>query len=104
MTKEIEFTLPPGDQVDLEIEIFKLMVQRAIDNPEYADANPWGEFLVLQGNILHCVQWSYVGDEVHDEEGKFICFNFYGNPDFQIDSSWWEVENYSAEENEDDLE
>lgn len=81
MTKEIEFILPSGDQVDLEIEVRNIMIQRAIDNPDYVNKNPWGEFLVLQGDILHGIQWSYVGDAEYDEDGE---------PDFEIDCSWHE--------------
>lgn len=103
MIKEIEFTLPYGDQVDLECAIRELMIQRAKDNPDYASKNPWGEFFVLQGNILHGVQWSYVGDAEYDDTGKFIGMSFDdGEPDFEIDSSWWEDENYSKEEDSDE--
>ena len=76
----IEFKLPPGDQSDLESTLFDLMIARAIENPEYFVSNPWGEFKILQGNILHGVQWQYVGDA--------------DDPDFEVSCSWHITENY----------
>lgn len=91
----IEFTLPPGDQVDLECAVRELMIQRAKDNPGFANEFPWGEFEVLQGNILHGVQWKYIGEEVYDENENIIGLEFEdGEPDFEIDCSWHINENY----------
>lgn len=90
----IEFKLPPGDQSDLEWELRKLMIARAIENPLYALYNQWGEFKILQGNILHGVQWQYVGEEVYNDADEAIAFLYNGEPDFEVSCSWHITENY----------
>lgn len=99
---KIEFVLPEGDQVDLECEFRDLMLERARDNPEFARTNPWGEYLVLQGKILHGIQWSYIGEEEYDEDGNSLGINFEEDIDFEVDCSWRITENYVEGEDYDD--
>lgn len=101
MTK-IEFVLPEGDQVDLEVEFGRLMMERAEENPAFAKENPWGEYWVLQGKILHAIQWSFIGEEEYDDEGEYTGINFDEGLDFQVDCSWHITDNYVEGENYDD--
>ncbi|AFC21830.1 hypothetical protein GAP32_378 [Cronobacter phage vB_CsaM_GAP32] len=73
--KAICLTLPEGDQVELEIA-----VSRFIESLNIGSDEPWGECYVLQGNILHGIQWSLT------EDG-----------DCEIGCSWHENENYFGE-------
>lgn len=73
--KTISLTLPEGDQSDLEIAVATFIESLNIGSEE-----PWGECYVLQGNILHGVQWSLT------EDG-----------DCEIGCSWHENENYFGE-------
>lgn len=75
MNKSICLTLPEGDQSDLEIA-----VSRFIESLNIGSEEPWGECYVLQGNILHGIQWSLT------EDG-----------DCEISCSWHENDNYSGE-------
>ena len=91
----IEYRLPAGDQGDLEHEVRNLMIKRAEEDPEYASLHPWGEFYVLQGNILHGIQWSYVGEEFYDgTTGKFTRIEFPDGVDWEVGCSWHEEESY----------
>lgn len=74
MNKSISLTLPEGDQSDLEIA-----VSRFIESLNIGSDDPWGECYVLQGNILHGIQWSLI------------------DGDCEINCSWHEIENYSGE-------
>ena len=90
MTK-IEFVLPEGDQIDLECTFRELMLARAAADSNFARTNPWGEYQVLQGKILHGIQWSFIGEEEYDEE-----------IDFEVDCSWHITENYVEGEDYDE--
>jgi hypothetical protein len=102
MTDKIEFVLPAGDQIDLETSLFRLMFERADEDMQYAIDNPWGEFLIQQGDELHSVQWTYVGLE-NTEYEEFVNENGhidycpigewyweYDEPDFEVSCSWLE--------------
>lgn len=94
----VEFTFPAGDQVDLECCLKDEMIKRA-SNIQYAVDNPYGEFLVRQGEELHRVQWQYVGLEPEDYEEQVMpqgeieyvpvgnWFWEYGSPDFEVSCS-----------------
>ncbi len=89
----IDLKLPAGNQSALECAVLDELRIRQI-NTKYADSHQWGEWRVLQGNILHGVQWSYVGEELYDENGDVIGIEFPDGIDAQIDCSWHEEENY----------
>lgn len=95
----IKLVLPAGDQVDLEMAFTNHMIADAIANPWFAFNNQWGESHILQGKELHTIQWSYVGvEEEYDVNDNVIGHRWeYGEPDFQIDCSWCENENYQGE-------
>lgn len=97
MTRKIEYIFPAGDQIDLEHTLAIKMVERAEADPEYANTHPWGEFYVLQGDILHGVQWSYVGEEVYDEDLNVVGIEFPDGVDWEVDCSWHEEENYTGD-------
>ncbi|AWD90509.1 hypothetical protein KNT87_gp070 [Erwinia phage Cronus] len=88
----IDLTLPAGDQVDLEIAVLNELRRRA--DTDSLTLHAWGEWRVLQGNILHGVQWSYIGEEVYDQDDNVIGIEFPDGVDAEIDCSWHEVENY----------
>jgi len=73
MNKTICLTLPEGDQVDLEIAF-----ERFIESLNIGSEEAWGESYVLQGNILHGIQWSLV------------------DGDCEVGCSWHEEEDYSG--------
>ena len=89
----IDLTLSAGDQDELECAVLDELRIRQV-NTKYADAAQWGEWRVLQGKVLHAVQWSYVGEEVYDDDGNVIGMDFPDGIDCQIDCSWIEEENY----------
>lgn len=74
--KTICLVLPAGDQCDLEYEVCRFIESLNIGTDE-----TWGESYVLQGNILHGIQWS-----VHEGDCEIGC-------------SWHENENYFQDEN-----
>lgn len=76
MNKNICLTLPEGDQVDLEISF-----QKFIESLNIGSEDTWGESYVLQGNILHGIQWSLTSDG-----------------DCEVGCSWYENENYHSGE------
>lgn len=92
----IDLKIPAGDQVDLEYAVEKELIRRQKES-NYANTEPhtWGKWQVLQGTILHGVQWSYVGEEAYDENFDTYYIEFPDGVDCQIDSSWYINENYS---------
>lgn len=95
-TKEVVLTLPPGNQIDLESEFTDFMLNKAKEDPNFPLENPWGEYYVVQGKILHGIQWSYVGVEQFGG-GPWVYDEDYSpdNIDFEVDCSWHEDENYA---------
>lgn len=89
----IDLTLSAGDQVELECAVLDELRIRQVKT-KYADTAQWGEWRVLQGKVLHAVQWSYIGDEVYNEDDEVIGMEFPDGIDCQIDCSWIEEENY----------
>lgn len=73
--KTVCLTLPAGDQCDLEYDVC-----RFIESLNIGSDGTWGECYVLQGNILHGIQWSLT------------------DGDCEIGCSWHEDENYNGEE------
>lgn len=98
MKYPIEFVFPEGDQVDFEIALRDAMIKRAVDDPQYAFTHQWGEFFVKQGNIIHGVQWSYIGlenteyDDAGNPIGEWYWEDEKFGPDFEVDCSWHEEE------------
>lgn len=91
----IDLTLPAGNQYALECAVLDELRIRQI-NTKYADSHQWGEWKVLQGKVLHCVQWSYIGEEVYDQDDNVIGIEFPDGIDAQIDCSWIKEENYDV--------
>jgi hypothetical protein len=95
---KIEFIFPAGDQIDFECDLRDAMIKRATDNPEYAFENRWGEFFCQQGNIIHGVQWSYIGlentkyDDAGNPIGEWYWEDEEFGPDFEVGCSWHEEE------------
>ena len=90
----IDLKLSAGDQVELECAVLDELRIRQVKT-KYADIAQWGEWRVLQGKILHGVQWSYVGEEICDDEGEVIGMDFPYGIDCEISCSWIEAENYA---------
>ena len=96
MSYDIKLTLPAGDQSDLEYEFANFMVDQVQEGKlVITKDNYWGESYVLQGNILHCIQWKFLVEEEYNEEDEVINVYFEdGIIDFEVDCSWWVEENY----------
>lgn len=98
MKYPIEFVFPEGDQIDFESNLREAMIERAISDPQYAFTHQWGEFFVKQGNIIHGVQWSYIGlenteyDDAGNPIGEWHWEDEEFGPDFEVDCSWHEEE------------
>lgn len=91
----IELRIPSGDQCELEDAVInELHIRYSID-PSYPSKHPWGEWKVVQGDNLHIVQWSYVGEDNYTDEGAFIGLEFPDGIDCEISCSWIEAENYA---------
>lgn len=83
MNTGIALRLPAGDQVDLELAVMELVNNLRLHNTDRDGVKDfYGECRVLQGSILHGVQFSVTIDGIADGE----C---------QIDCSWHIDENYS---------
>lgn len=91
----IDLIIPAGNQYQLECAVLDELRIRQI-NTKYASSYQWGEWKVLQGKILHGVQWSYIGEEVYDQDDNVIGIEFPDGIDAQIDCSWIEKENYDG--------
>lgn len=75
MNVGIVLTLPPGNQIDLEMAVTEFIEKLNINTTMKDEAQAWGECRVRQGNIIHGVQWSVTDDG-----------------DCEIDCSWHDTE------------
>lgn len=93
---DVEVVFGPGDQSDLEDQFSDYMRSKADVREAYAFENQWGTSYVLQGDILHGIEWSYVGIEPsYNDDGEEDGYEFEdGLVDFQIDCSWHEQESF----------
>lgn len=100
--EKIEFEFDVSDSMDVESELFAVMVERASKDIQYAINNPWGEFRIKANGKVWGVQWQYVGlenTEYEDYEDEYGEVKFtpvgewyweYETPDFEVSCMWKE--------------